>query len=493
MEELNFLSEFLKSSQDVFMTRVITNLTPYAGKLFIALATIDLILTTLKNLGDPDTFKKLCFNLLRYGGVAYAILNFAMLTGVVFQSCVDIGGVAATGSFISAGEVSQYPGQIFEKGLDCFTTVFDNPANYLPSISLSLNIFSIVSGTIKNILLWPVKIIICILVALLTLICFSVLAIEVFMILMEFYICAGVAVMFIPFAACRQTSFLTQKSVSVMIGFGIKVIFVVLVATVAKDQLGTIVGESDGTLEGLLKVLFGVAGFTFLTWQVPKIAMGFLGGSPSQGAAGMIGSAMRAGGAVIGAAAGAARAAGGLYQAAKTGAAGASAGGGGAAATASKVGGGRSSGSGGSVGSAASSAETGEGGGNSPSSLAPQKSGSKTQNSDTTGSSKGSKTQNSDATGSSKGSKTQNNGANGSSVDAASKTSRLGGALKGMGQYIASSTSFGKGMADADYKAEMRDRMKNRLKGSGGRTPTESGSGISSTEERRRHNEGDDD
>jgi type IV secretion system protein TrbL len=470
---MDTLSAFLSTSQTVFMTRVITNLTPYAGKLFIALATIDLILTTLKNLGDPDTFKKLCFNLLRYGGVAYAILNFAMLTGVVFQSCVDIGGVAATGSFISAGEVSQYPGQIFDQGLDCFTKVFDNPANYLPSMSLSLNIFSIVSGALKNILLWPVKIIICILVALLTLICFSVLAIEVFMILMEFYICAGVAVMFIPFAACRQTSFLTQKSVSVMIGFGIKVIFVVLVATVAKDQLGIIVGKSDGTLEGLFKVLFGVAGFTFLTWQVPKIAMGFLGGSPSQGASGVISSAMRAGGAVVGVAAGAAKAAGGLYQAAKTGAAGASAGGGGGISAASKMGG-----SGGSVGSAASIAGTGEGGGISPSSLAPQKSGSKTQNGD--------------ATGSSKGSETQNSGATGSSVETASKRSKLSGALKGMGQYIASNTSFGKGMADAEYKAEMRDRMKNRLKGGGGGTANSTNPNRVSNEIRRR-NEDDDD
>jgi type IV secretion system protein TrbL len=475
---MNDLSGFLGSAKGIFMDDVIGNLKSYAVGLFITLATIDLALSTLKNLGDPDTFKKLCFNILKYGGVYYVLTNFPYLAGRVFESCVTIGGIAAQGKPLDIGTVNSYPGDIINQGLNCFLDHFSNITNFLPDVHFSLNIFSLGASIIKGILTWPMKLLLCIIIAFLILICFGVLAIEIFMILIEFYICVGVSVMFVPFAACRQTSFLFQKAVNVIIGFGIKVIFAVLVVTVAKEQLRTMVTHSGGHIEDLINILFTVSGFAILAWQVPKIAMGFLGGSPSQGASGVIGSAMRAGGAVVGVAAGAAKAAGGLYQAAKTGAAGASAGGGGGISAASKVGGGGSSRNGGSVGSAASSVGTGEGEGNSPSSLAPQKSGSKTQNSDVTSTSKGSRTQNSDATG--------------SSVETASKRSKLSGALKGMGQYIASNTSFGKGMADAEYKAEMRDRMKNRLKGGGGGTANSTNPNRVSNEIRRR-NEDDDD
>lgn len=290
----DFLSNLLTNFQSTFFDKAVTNLLPIAKTLFFSLAVIDLVLVTLMNLGDPDTLKKLGYNVLKYAAIFWVLLNFNYLVTTVFNSCVAIGGYAINGAPLTSEEVSHYPAEIIDKGVEYWSKVaFELPT---PSFGFSLNIIGTIKKCVTALLTYPAKLTLHFSVATLILICFGLMAIELFVTLMEFYICAGVSVILIPFAVNKHTAFVAQKALNALIGFGIKVIFVVLVVSVAKEQISKWMSSSN-SFEGLFYMLFGVAGLTFLAWQVPKIAMGFMSGSPSQGAAGV----MAAGAQVVGA------------------------------------------------------------------------------------------------------------------------------------------------------------------------------------------------
>lgn len=408
---MNLFGDLLNNIEGTFFTNILRNLRTPALSLLGVLAIIDLVLTTLKHLGDPDTFKKLSFSILKYTIILWLLTGgtFQELTGTFFKGCIYVGGIGSNMP-TDIGTVNKIPDQIIKRGLDLWGNL--TARGMTPDIGLSWNIPKMIKNAAIEIATFPVKLVVTLFLGILVMICFGLLAIELFVTIAEFYICAGVALIFIPFAANRHTAFLAHKVMNALIGFGVKVIFVVLVVNVGMDSFKNM--NSGVSWEYLFKALFTVLGLLILTWKVPKIAMGFMNGTPSQGGMAM----------VAGAASKAAMAAGGMFQAAKIGMAAAGAGkagaaGAGATGAAGKIGTTSGAGAQGATGSASG--------------------GDSLVNGSTLG-------------GNSGGGATKAPSGGNDSAPVAAPKSRLAGAVQGMAKYALMSTSFGAGMDDAKTK-----------------------------------------
>jgi type IV secretion system protein TrbL len=501
----------LSTFKTMFFDDAVKNLKPVAISLFASLAVIDIVMSMIQNLGDPDTLKKTCIKILKYGGVLWIINDFKKIVydwGLMGFAKVAGIAIGNAGGDYSPEKIMGNPSLIWDKGMDLVDALFDSMSIW----HLGMAFFKLFLGLIIAV-------------------CFIIITVQLFVTMLEFYVCAGISVIFIPFGVNQHTAFMAEKVKNALIGFGIKVMFLLFILSAAMTKCA----ESwrlngDSSKKVILQVFGEVACITFLTMKIPQISAGFMGGAPSQNQNGM---------GVLGAARGAlgkaAGAAGGMFQAARAGGAAASAGGGkgGTYAAATARSGGKGSGaankgttgdSGGGESSspttpnslapsanggkdgAANVGATGhsDGGGSSsptttPNSLAPSANGGKdgaanvgaTGHSDGGGSSSPTTTPNSlarptnggkdgaanvGATGhsGSGGSSSPNitrkppappqGGVKGAETIAAGAGSKVGGALKGIARYALMSTPIGKGMSDAEDKMRVADRMKMRLK-----------------------------
>jgi type IV secretion system protein TrbL len=508
------INGLLGKFKDLFFDKAIVNLQPVVTSLFVSLAVIDIVMAMIMNLGDPDTLKKTCVKILKYGGVLWIINEFKTIVydwGLMGFAKIAGKAIGNAGGKYSPEQIMNDPSLIWDKGMELVDALFDSMSIW----HLGMAFFKLFIGLIIAV-------------------CFIIITVQLFVTMLEFYVCAGISIIFIPFGVNQYTAFMAEKVKNALIGFGIKVMFLLFVLSAAMTECADRWILKDNSSKSTILAVFGeVACITFLSMKIPQIAAGFMSGAPSQNQNGM---------GVIGAARGAlgkaAGAAGGMFQAARAGAAAASAGGGkgGTYAAASP----KSGGSGGGKSGAATGAAMGDGGGGgssssttTPSSLAPHANGANggkdgAANVGATGDGGGGGSSSSTTTpsslaphanganggkdgaanvgatgdggggGSSSSTTTPNSlappqgsgkathrpyitydgkalappqggvkGAEaieaGAKVDEARK-GKFGGALKGIARYALMSTPIGKGMSDAEEKMRVADRMKMRLK-----------------------------
>ena len=117
---------------------------------------------------------------------------------------------------------------------------------------------------------------------------FLVMAIQVFLAVLEYYLLTAVVGILIPFGILPQTKFLAEKAIGAIVSAGIKLMVLSFIMAVTEPVLSTI--RFSGTeikLNELWSVLLTCGGIAFLTWNAPSMAAGLLAGSPSLGAAGV--------------------------------------------------------------------------------------------------------------------------------------------------------------------------------------------------------------
>ncbi len=117
---------------------------------------------------------------------------------------------------------------------------------------------------------------------------FLVMAIQVFLAVLEYYLLTAVVGILIPFGILPQTKFLAEKAIGAIVSAGIKLMVLAFIMAVTEPVLSTI--RFSGTeikLNELWSVLLTCGGIAFLTWSAPGLAAGLLAGAPSLGAAAM--------------------------------------------------------------------------------------------------------------------------------------------------------------------------------------------------------------
>ncbi|MBV6365624.1 exodeoxyribonuclease I [Pseudomonas aeruginosa] len=159
-----------------------------------------------------DVIAKLLRKVLYVGAFAYIINNFNWLSGIVFRSFAGL-GITATGSAITMENFLQ-PGHLAKTGIDAAAPILDQIGDMAGFPEVFVNLDPIVVLFIA----WLVVIL-----------CFFVLAVQLFITLIEFKLTTLAGFVLIPFALWNKTSFLAEKVLGNVVSSGIKVLVLAVI------------------------------------------------------------------------------------------------------------------------------------------------------------------------------------------------------------------------------------------------------------------------
>lgn len=311
-----------------FTTGSSGTITGYATSLYGILILLDFILAVLLNLGETDHIKQLVRKVLFYGFWIWIIREWGMLCDVLLDSLM-ITGTALGGVDAS---VLKTPSLLIDKGNEIADPYWQyaSQMDWLDITTSPLNWLMAVVGYAGVML------------------AFGILALQIFITYVEFYIASALLLIFIPWGSFKYTSFVAEKAIGAVISYGTKLM-----------MLGAVYGLSAGIIDGMtvtlangepepgtvLASMLGPFALCLLCWQAPGMAAGLMTGAPTLSAGTAAGTAVAgfagasAGGAMgagvgsmaMGAGSNAAKAAAGLAGAATAGATAGGPGAGGAA------------------------------------------------------------------------------------------------------------------------------------------------------------------
>jgi len=205
-------------------------------------------------------------------------LNWATLMGSVLQGFVATGTAAGGGS----GPVNWFsdPSQIINLA-DTLTFQIVQEIDALPTLALGQQILF---G----------------LVYLLIYLTFFILAIQVVLAILEFYLMATLAMALVPFGVNKYTAFLSEKAFGAVVSHGVKLMVLAFIITVAAPVMAGLHLPPSPTLEQAYMCLLAAMTLAFLSWKAPDVAAGLFAGGPSLSAAHTLGTAAVVGRLVMG-------------------------------------------------------------------------------------------------------------------------------------------------------------------------------------------------
>jgi type IV secretion system protein TrbL len=129
--------------------------------------------------------------------------------------------------------------------------------------------------------------------------CFFIMAINVFLAVLEYYLFAALVGIFLPFGLLSPTKFLAEKAVGAVVSASVKLMVLAFVTAVIDPVLRNVRFTGPNiNFNDLWSVLLTVCALMFFCWKAPHLAASLLGGSPHLGT----GDVLQAAGAPIAAA-----------------------------------------------------------------------------------------------------------------------------------------------------------------------------------------------
>lgn len=242
---------------------------------------------------------------LYVGFFAWIITNFAFLSTVVFDSFAALGIRAGNASF-TVDDLMR-PGFVAFTGFQAGTPLLNEIGELTGPVRFFVNIVTIGVLFVS----W-----------LIVIFSFFILAIQLFITIIEFKLTSLAGFILIPFALWNKTTFLAERVLGNVVTSGIKLMLLSLIlaigSTIFADLTAT-ANNADITLVHSLSIVLGSLTLLGLGIFGPSIASGLISGAPQLGAGAALGTAATAaaGGALAGGAAvGAAKLGGGAVKAA---------------------------------------------------------------------------------------------------------------------------------------------------------------------------------
>ena len=230
-----------------------------------------------------DVIAKLLRKVLYVGAFAYIIGNFNWLAGIVFRSFAGL-GLTATGSAITMENFLQ-PGRLAKTGIDAGTPILEQVGEMagFPEVFVNLDAIAVMF------LAWLVVVL-----------CFFVLAIQLFITLIEFKLTTLAGFVLVPFALWNKTAFLAEKVLGNVVSAGIKVLVLAVIVGIGSGLFAQFqVHPAEPSIDHALVIM--LASLTLLALGIfgPGIATGLVSGAPQLGAGAMAGAAIGAAGTAV--------------------------------------------------------------------------------------------------------------------------------------------------------------------------------------------------
>ena len=244
---------------------------------------------------SDDIIARLVKKTLFVGVFAYIIGNWNALAKIVFNSFAGL-GIKASGAGFSADDLL-HPGKVAQVGLDAGRPILDSISGLMGYVSFFENFIQIA------VLLFAWVIV---------LLAFFVLAIQLFITLIEFKLATLCGFVLIPFGLFGKTAFMAERVLGNVISSGIKVLVLAVIIGIGSTLFSqfTSVTNAQPTIEDAMAIVLASLSLLGLGIFGPGIANGIVAGGPQLGAGAAAGTALGAAGVVGGAAAATALAAG---------------------------------------------------------------------------------------------------------------------------------------------------------------------------------------
>jgi type IV secretion system protein TrbL len=240
---------------------------------------------------DEDVLQRLVKKTLYIGVFAYIIGNFSSLAGIVFDSFASL-GLKASGGAMALGDFMK-PGTIAGTGLDAGAPLLDATEDLVGPVGLFTNFPQIVI----LLLAWAIVVL-----------AFFILAIQVFVTIIEFKLVSLAGFVLLPFAFFNRTAFMAEKVLGHIISSGVKVLVLAVITGIGTTLFAQFTNAGVGAEPDIEQVMaIALAALTLLGLGIfgPGIANGIVAGGPQLGAGAAAGTALLAGASLAGGAAGA--------------------------------------------------------------------------------------------------------------------------------------------------------------------------------------------
>lgn len=222
-----------------------------------------------------DVMAKLIRKVLYVGAFAYIIGNFNWLASIVFRSFAGL-GLAATGAL--SMETFLQPGRLAKTGIDAGAPILEQIGEMtgFPEVFVNLD-----------------PIVILFLAYLVVIVCFFVLAIQLFITLIEFKLTTLAGFVLVPFALWNKTAFLAEKVLGNVVSSGVKVLVLAVIVGIGTGLFAEFqVHPDEPSIDHALVIMLASLALLALGIFGPGIATGLISGGPQLGAGAMAGATL---------------------------------------------------------------------------------------------------------------------------------------------------------------------------------------------------------
>lgn len=261
-----------------------------ATTLIVIDVTLAALFWTFDGGGDSEIIGRLIKKTLFVGAFAYLIGNWNALAAIVFNSFAGL-GLKASGTGFTVADMMR-PGKVAQTGLDAGAPLLQAASDTMSMTDFLPNLLQIACLGLA----W-----------LLVVLAFFVLAIQMFVVLIEFKLTTLAGFVLIPFGLFGKSAFMAEKVLGNVISSGIKVLVLAVITGIGSTLFATFVQDFGGvqpTIEDAMSIV--LASLTLLGLGIfgPSVANGLVSGGPQMGAGSAIGAGLAAGGAIAAGAAG---------------------------------------------------------------------------------------------------------------------------------------------------------------------------------------------
>ena len=308
MEEMDVIDRFLET----FITYIDSGFGLLAGDVAYLTTTLIALDITLAGLfwalsENSDVIAGLIRKVLYVGFFAYVIGNFQLLSGILFDSFAALGIKAGSGT-LTEGDLMR-PGFIAGVGFTAAVPLLEAAGELLGPIAFFENFVLIAVLMIA----WAI-----------ILAAFFILAVQLFIAILEFKLTTLAGFILVPFALWNRTAFLAERVLGNVITSGMKLMVLAIIIGIGSTLFTAVTeaftGEEDVTLAGVMGTVLASTVFLWMGIFGPGIASGLVSGAPQLGAGSAAGAAAAVGAAALLAGSGAAAAARGVPAGVRAGA-----------------------------------------------------------------------------------------------------------------------------------------------------------------------------
>lgn len=209
--------------------------------------------------GGDDVFRAFLRKVVHVGVFTFIVLNFAELANAVLDGFMWA-GIEVGGGGLDVG-IMRDPSAILDLGLMA-------TANAWAMVAQT----SLMDSGMMSVVLTA-------LVSLVALFLYFVIAVQVFITLVEFYIVCAFGVIFIPWGVNRHTSFIAERYFGAIVAQGTKLMVLAALVAVLMPILEVMKLPEEPTWTQVLSLVFGVGTIAYVIKRAPEVASGLMSGS----------------------------------------------------------------------------------------------------------------------------------------------------------------------------------------------------------------------